>query len=235
MKPPILALALVYTLLLQTKLDAALITINVSGEIRSVDGTYSPDLSVDDAINAVFAYDTDELYASSSDTNGSTDPGHEYSSFYEFSSPPYGGSVTHVASSGTFTGDVAAVVVNNNLSNGGDDLDNIIAANTYDWIEILSSNTVDGVNGYPSDGEEWTLAFFSSDTSWITDGSLIPDNLPANYTPILVGQEFDVDENVIGVVFVDINSITFTAVPEPASVSLLGLGSIALLIRRKRG
>ena len=108
------------------------------------------------------------------------------------------------------------------------------ALNTYDWIEILSSNTIDGPNGYPANGEEWTLALFSSDTSWITDGSLIPDDLPADYTPILVGQEFDENENVIGVVFVDISSISITAVPEPSSTALLGLGGLGLLLRRRR-
>ena len=234
MKAHILTIAAITCLSLYTKSSAALIVINASGQIHSVDGTYSPDLSVGDAINAVFVYDTDELQAISADTNGSTDPGHEYSSFYEFSSPPYGGTVTHVPSSGSSAGTLAAVVVNDNQTNGGTDLDNLIAVNTYDWIEILSSNTIDGPNGYPANGEEWTLALFSSDTSWITDGSLIPDDLPADYTPILVGQEFDENENVIGVVFVDISSISITAVPEPSSTALLGLGGLALLLRRRR-
>jgi hypothetical protein len=233
MKALRLLLSLTISLSLYTTSHAVIVTINASGQIRSVDGTYSPDLSTGDNINAVFVYDTDEQQATSSDTDGSTDPGHEYSSFYELPSPPYGGTVTHVPSGGTFTSDTAAVVVNDNLQNGGADLDNIIAVNTYDWIEVLGSNTIDGPNGYPADGEEWTLAMFS-DTSWITDGSLIPDDLPADYTPVLVGQEFDESENVIGVVFVDINSISITVVPEPSSSSIFALGCAALILRRRR-
>ena len=74
--------ALLSNLFLVTQSYAALVTINVSGQINFVDGTYSPDLTVSDNINAVFVYDTDEAQATSADTVGSTDPGHEYTSFF---------------------------------------------------------------------------------------------------------------------------------------------------------
>lgn len=226
--------ALLSNLFLVTQSYAALVTINVSGQINFVDGTYSPDLTVSDNINAVFVYDTDEAQATSADTAGSTDPGHEYTSFYEFSTPPYGGTVTHVASGDSFNGNLAAVVVNDNLSNGGSDLNNLIPAGTYDWIEILGSTTVDGPNGYPVDGEGWTLALFSSDTSWITDGTLIPNNLPSAYTAILVGQEFGAQEGAIGSVIVEISSVSVVGIPEPSSALLLSLGCLSFALRRSR-
>jgi|AOAMet2_C27A4_35_1029305.scaffolds.fasta_scaffold01441_2 hypothetical protein len=213
---------------------AARVNINVSGQISAVDGSYDPDLAVGDNMSATFIYDTDETQATSANTVGSTEPGHEFTSFYEFSSPAYGGMVTHTLTGNAFTSSIAGLIVNDDLSNGGPDLNNLIPTGTYDWIEILGSTTKDGPLGNPADGEEWTLALFSSDTSWITDGTLIPDDLPSSYTTILVGKEFDESENEIGNVLVDITSVSVTSIPEPSSALLLGLGALGIVLHRKR-
>lgn len=216
-----------------TSANASVISIDISGTIADVIGSYAPDLVSGQAVNATFTYNTDESVATTANTTPSLDPGHEYTSFYEFASPPYGGTVNIPILPATFTSDSAAVVVNDDISIDGADLNGAISSGTYDWIEILGSTTIDGPTGYPADGEEWTLALFGP-TTWITDGSLIPNDLPNTYTAILVGIEFDALENEIGVVFVNIDTIT--VVPEPGSYGLsLGLAICAFLsLRRKR-
>jgi hypothetical protein len=213
--------------------NATLITIDITGTIGDVSGSYTDALTSGQAINATFTYDTSELLAGpGSQTTPSTDPGHEFTSFYEFNSPPYGASVNIPAITASFAGDAAGVVVNDNMFIDGADLNNTIVSGTYDWIEILGSTTSDGPNNYPADGEEWTLGIFSS-TSWFSDGSVIPDNLPVSYTPIMLGLEFDSNENEIGAVFVNID--TLTVIPEPSSALLIGFVglSCAVVFRRR--
>ena len=119
------------------------------------------------------------------------------------------------------------------------DTGDLLPAGTYDWIEILGS-TASGIclvpGGVcnpdeisPADGEEWSLALFG-DSTWITDGSLIPDDLPALHTALVVGFEFDASGNEIGSFFA-----TATLVPEPTVLALLGLcGSFAGLRAMRR-
>ena len=179
-----------------------------------------------------FSYNTDEAEAGpGSQTTPSNVPGHEFTSFYEFSSPPYGGTITIPAISAMFTPNNAALVVNDDLPIIGADINNYVSDGTYDWIEILGSTTVDGPTGQPSDGEEWTLAFFA-DPSWFNDGSVIPDDLPGSYTPLMLGLEFDAAENEIGSVGVNIGGVTIT--PEPSLPVLAGLGSFLMLLARRR-
>ena len=225
-------LSLAFSTAILSSTYATTISIDISGTISSVSGSYAPDLFTGQAVTASFSYNTNELAATSADTTPSLDPGHEYTSFYDFESPPYGGTVNIPSISATFTSNSAAVVVNDDLFIDGADLDGALASGTYDWIEILASTTVDGTTGYPADGEEWTLAIFGP-TDWITDGSLIPDDLPSSYTAILLGIEFDDFEEEIGIVFVEIGSMT--VVPEPSSCALLlGVAALAIIgIRRK--
>lgn len=231
------ALTIITFLSIFVAADAAIVTFTVSGTINYREGTFS-DLNAGEAMNAVFKYDTDEAQATSADTAGSVEPGHEYSSFYDFASPPYGGTVTHVPSDSTFTSNIAGVVVNNNLTNGGADLNDLILSGTYDWIEILGSTTVDGPDGNPADGQEWSLALFTTDTTWITDGTLIPDDLPDSYTAILVGTEFDgsASENGVdvGTVLVDISSISVSVIPEPSQAFLFGVCALSFACRSRR-
>ena len=225
-------LSLAFSTVILSSTYATFISIDIGGTISSVTDSYAPDLVTGQAVTASFSYNTDEAVATSADTTPSLDPGHEYTSFYDFESPPYGGTVNIPSIPATFTSNSAAVVVNDDLFIDSADVNGALASGTYDWIEILASTAVDGANGYPANGEEWTLAIFGP-TNWITDGSLIPDDLPSSYTAILLGIEFDEFENEIGIVFVEIGSMT--VVPEPSNFALLfGVAALAIIgIRRK--
>ena len=149
-------------------------------------------------VDTMFVYDTDEAQAGpESQTTPSTNPGHEFTSFYEFSSPPYGAEVDVPSVPFACASSTAALVVDDNLPISGEDVNDSIPDGTYDWIEILGAPTLAGPTGNPADGQEWTLAVFS-DTAWIEDGSLIPDNFPDSYTPLMLGIEFDEYENEVG-------------------------------------
>lgn len=184
------------------------VTATVTGTVGDVEGSYTSSLATGQVLTATFVYDTDEAQAGpGSQTTPSNEPGHEFSSFYEFSTPPFGSTLEISPPPQSFTSETAAVVVNDDLPILGDDLNGYLVDGTYDWIEILGATTIDGAGGNPADGEEWTLAFFG-DAGWITDGSLIPDDLPATYTPVMLGIEFDVDENEVGIVWIDVSSVT---------------------------
>ena len=88
----------------------------------------------------------------------------------------------------------------------------------------------------PADGEEWTVAVFGP-TTWITDGSLIPDDLPATPTTLVVGFEFDASGNEVGAIFATSSiSLAPPAVPlmGPIGVGLL-VGTLAVVGRRVLG
>ena len=127
---------------------------------------------------------------------------------------------------------LVGVVVNDDLPLTADDTGGLLPAGTYDWIEILGSTT-DGVCLLPGgicepdeispvDGEEWTLAIFG-DQTWISDGSLIPDDLPASPTLLLVGFEFDEFGEETGGVFA---TVSITNLPE----GVPALGSVGLVV-----
>ena len=88
---------------------------------------------------------------------------------------------------------------------------------TYDWIELLGSTmgSVCLIPGgvcapdefSPADGEEWTLAIFG-DSSWFTDGSVIPDELPASFVSLLVGIDFDPAGKEVGFAFATIDTFS---------------------------
>lgn len=184
------------------------VTATVTGTVGDVEGSYTSSLVTGQTLTATFVYDTDEAKAGpGSQTTPSNEPGHEFSSFYEFATPPFGCNLQVSPPLQSFTSETAAVVVNDNLPILEDDLNGYLVDGTYDWIEILGATTIDGAGGNPADGEEWTLAFFG-DAGWITDGSLIPDDLPATYTPVMLGIEFDKDENEVGIVWIDVTSVT---------------------------
>ena len=207
-----------------------IVTLEVSGTVGDVSGSYVGGLVPGQEVTAIFVYDTDEALAGpGSQTTPSTEPGHEFSSFYEFASPPYGATVTIPALPATFTSNTAGLVVNDDMFMAGADVNNYVSDGTYDWIEILGSTTVDGPTGNPADGEEWTFAMFAN-PGWILDGSLIPDDLPPSYTPVMLGAEFDEFENETGLVWVNVNSVT--VIPEPATTTLMGGALLVLLARR---
>ena len=62
-----------------------------------------------------------------------------------------------------------------------------------------------------------------SDTSWISDGSLIPDTLPASFTPIFVGIEYDAAGVETGIMF-ETPAVTFEEAVQSPSIGPAGLG-----------
>ncbi|WP_432800216.1 PEP-CTERM sorting domain-containing protein [Poriferisphaera sp. WC338] len=218
------------------------VELEVSGTVDLVSGNYVGDVMVGHAINGTFIFDTDEANAApSSQTTPSNVPGHEFSSFYDFVGAPYGVSLSIPALGGSFnnTGPVG-VVVNDDLELTAAETNGMVSDGTYDWIEILGSTTVSICTHpsgtcnqnelVPADGEEWTLAIVTSDTNWITDGSLIPDALPSSYTLFIVGNEFDENGNEVGLVIA-----SASIVPEPASVALLtSMVGIGVFARRRK-
>jgi len=225
---------------------AAPVTIDITATIDNVTGSYSTSGLAGQSMTGTFIYDTDEAKADfGAITTPSTVPGHEFSSFYEFSASPYGMSLSVPAISGSFSNTTPlGVVVNDNLALTSGETNGLLADGIYDWIEILGSTTQSvclqpggcaADEFSPANGEEWTLALFA-DSGWFSDGSVIPDNLPATYSALLVGFEFDAAGTEIGSVFATVNSVTVSAVPVPAAAWLFGSGLLGLLgIARRKG
>jgi hypothetical protein len=199
--------------------------LDITSTIQDVSGSFVGNFVIGQTLSGSFIYDTDEANAGpGSITTPSTVSGHEFSSFYEFPDAPNSVSLSTPASPGFFTNTVAvAVVVNDNLPLTSGETGGVLSDGVYDWIEILGSSTV-GIcllpgggcapNEFsPADGQEWTLAIFG-DTDWFSDGSLVPDNLPATYSTLLVGFEFDAAGNEVGAVFATVDTLTtFTPAP----------------------
>jgi len=216
-------------------------------------GSYVGDLDPGVMLGGSIALDTDESAAFNSITTPSTVPGHEFTSFYEFATADgysWNGDLIPPSGAG-FAADVMGIVVNNNLPLLSAETGGILPDGTYDWIELLGSTTVSiclepgGVCApdqfTPADGEEWTLGIFSTDANWFTDGSVIPDELPASFVSLLVGIDIDAAGNEVGFVFATVDTFSSdlpqaesTAVSAPATAGLVGLFLItAARIRRR--
>ena len=210
---------------------AAPITIDVTATIAFVSGDYVGQIATGQEMTGTFIYDTDEANADpGAITTPSNVEGHEFSSFYEFTGPPYDVSLNIPAPPFSFSFDniaPVAVVVNDNLPLVADDTAGFGPVGITDWIEILGGTTV-GIclldppdscapdEFSPANGEEWTLAIFG-DFGWFNDGSVIPDGLPGSDTRLIVGGRFDEFGNETGLVIA-----TVSTVPVPAAVWLFG-------------
>lgn len=232
---------------------AAPFSVNFTATIQSSTGSYAGDLAFGTNVGGSIALDTDEAAASGSITTPSVVPGHEFTSFYDFSPlDGYSWNVDLIPTSGDgFTASIMSIVVNNNLTLSSADVGGILPDGTYDWIELLGSTTgsaclePDGICApdefSPVDGEEWTLAIFG-DSSWFTDGSVIPDELPASFVSLLVGIDYDLEGNEAGFAFATVDSFSSdlpqaeaVALSAPATAGILGLFLIAAArIRRRR-
>ena len=235
----------------QPAVNAAPFTVDVTATVFASVGTYAGDLVVGTGLVGSISLTTDEGAASFADPTPSTVPGHEYTSFYGFDSPPFSwtGSAPSLGPPG-FTADTLGIVVNNNLTLTAAETGGLFADGTYDWIELLGSTTIDvcppGLTCpfpdpfTPGDGEEWTLAIVA-DSTWFTDGSVIPDALPGTFTPVLIGNDFDADGNEVGVVIatVDTFETTLPTLPTaqihaPATATLGGLLFLIGYMGRRR-
>ena len=202
------------------------------------DGTYASNLAIGNTINGAFIFDTDEANASSAETTPGTVPGHEFTSFYDFSGAPYSVSINSGSFNFANTAPVS-VVVNDNLFLTSEETNGALTIDgNYDWIEILGSTTTDVAGPHtPGNGQEWTLALIADDGNWFSDGSLIPDNIPpSSYIPILIGLDFDSNGDEVGFAFATVDSLTVSSVPVPAAVWLFASGLIGLtgVARRKK-
>ena len=227
-------------------------SISATATVVSSTGSYAGDLVPGTVLQADIALSTDEGDASSAITTPSVVPGHEFTSFYEFSTTDgfsWAGDLVP-PSGGGFNADTMGIVVNNDLPLTSADTGGLLPDGTYDWIELLGSTTVDAclVPGgvcapdefSPVDGEEWTLAFFG-DSSWFTDGSVIPDALPADVTALLVGIELDELGEEVGFVFAtvgdfstDLPRLPAAEIPAPAGAGFLALFVVAAAWNRRR-
>lgn len=245
-----LSLGIALTGFAVTSANAAPFTVNANAEIFLSSGSFAADLSVGTNISAAISLSTDEADAFAAITTPSTVPGHEFTSFYEFASPPFSWAGDLVPPTGSgFAADVLGIVVNNDLPLTSAETAGLLPTGTYDWIELLGSTTVDVclIPGgcapgefTPADGEEWTLGIFA-DSSWFTDGSVIPDELPASFTALIVGVEFDAAGNEIGFALATVDDFSSslpqaqtTAISAPATAGLAGLLVIAAARLRRR-
>ncbi len=231
-------LASVVLLGLATTAQSAPTLLTVSGTIDVVEGSYVGDFVAGQPFIGTFIYDTDESNAApSSITTPSNVPGHEFSSFYDFLGAAYDVVLSFPAIPATFDSETVSVVVNDDLFLAAEDVNGAVSDGLHDWIEILGSTAIGiclepgGVcepNEYsPADGEEWTLAIFS-DTGWISDGSLVPDDFPSTYTALVVGIEVDVAGVETGLVLADVVVTGPTIISVP-TVPGLGVPGALLL------
>ena len=218
--------------------QAAPFTVDITATVFISAGSFAGDLVPGTGLVGHTSLTTDESAAFNAITTPSTVPGHEFTSFYEFSNPPFSWTGTApTLGGGGFSADTLGIVVNNDLTLTAAETGGLFADGTYDWIELLGSTAVDvcppGATCppdpfTPGDGEEWTLAIVA-DSTWFTDGSVIPDALPASFTPVLVGNEFDLDGNEIGFVLATVDTFettlptAATSVSAPATATLGGL------------
>ena len=225
-----------------SKVTAATIRIDVTATVQDasgsyLDNTYASNLSVGQSVNGTFIFDTSEASANTAETTPSYEPGHEFTSFYDFAGAPYEVSVSSNNFNFTNTAPVGVVVNNNLLLTSAETNGAISTDGYYDWIEILGSTTSDVAGPHtPGNGQEWTLALIAEDGNWFTDGSVIPDNVPpSSYTPILIGLDFDSVGDEVGFVFASVDTLTVSAVPVPAAVWLFGSGLLTLVgLARRR-
>lgn len=184
-------------------------TLTVTGTINTVLGSYVNDMSVGEEIVATFVYDTNILNADYQDLEGSDEPGHQYSSMFEFNDAPYGVEL----SNGFENESPIAVLVNNDIWLTPEETNGTIAvAGYYDWLEILGSTTLSYTppgSEYetPANGEEWTFALFAKDSNWFDNGKIIPETLPNALSAVLIGYHYDDEGNEVGTVFVTVESI----------------------------
>ncbi len=229
-------------LLISTAVLALPIQYSVSTTVTAAEGSYAGDVLVGHTITGTFLVDNDTANAGpGSDPNPSTNPGHEYSSFWEFPGSSYEVSLFNEDLGAGFTNEAPpVVVVNDNLFLTSDETAGLLPDGTYDWIELLGSTTSDYCPGggepcTPAGGEEWTLAIIA-DPTWFSDGASIPDALPASYTTFLIGFEFDEVGNETGMVFAQVDTLSASVVPLPAAVWLFGSALAALgWVRGRRG
>lgn len=215
-------------LLLSTSVLAVPVRYGVTSTVSFVDGSYAGDVAVGQTITGTFVVDSDKANAGpGSDPTPSSNPGHEYSSFWEFPGAPYGVDLLNMSLGSSFSSSSApAIVVNNNLSITSDETGGMVADGSYDWIEVLGATTAsacllpgglcDPGEYTPVDGEEWTLAIFA-DSSWITADDEIPTGLPGSYTAFLIGIETDAAGIEIGTIIAPAGSLTLSPVPLPAA------------------
>jgi hypothetical protein len=224
--------------------NAAPLQFDISSTVTNVEGSYVGGVFVGETITGTFIVDDDTANGGlGSDPGPGENPGHEYTSFWEFNGLPYSVDLLDVQQDGHYSSDTQAIVVNDGLAITADETGDLISDGTYDWIEILGATTSDYCPApggictdnqiLVADGEEWTLAIFASDDSWFTGGG-IPQNLPASYTAFLIGFEFDEVGDDIGLILAPVDTLEVSAVPVPAAVWLFGTALIGLLGFGKR-
>ncbi len=109
--------SIIISLLFSGTVLAAPLLFTVSTTVNAVDGAYVGGLLVGDTITGSFLVDNDKDNASpGSDPGPGTIPGHEYTSFWEFSGPSYGVDLLNVQRNARFTSDIEAIVVNDGLN-----------------------------------------------------------------------------------------------------------------------
>jgi hypothetical protein len=208
--------------------------------VTAVEGSYVGAFAPGQSFSGSFVYDTDEAQADpGAITTPSVVPGHEFTSFYEFPSPPYHTDLSFPEVPGVFNANSTAVVVNNDLALTAEEINGVVSDGIYDWIELLGSTAI-GIclepgglcapDEYsPADGEGWTIAIIG-DPSWFSDGSVVPDDLPVAPSSLIVGFEFDQNGVETGAVFASVSYSVSDAAPTVPTLGPLGLIATACFL-----
>ena len=236
--------------LASTPVLASPVSIDVSYTIQAIDftstspdisGTFASTFSAGQVIHGTFVYDDDETVGSK-EVDGS-----ETSYYYTGVTGPYGVSINSTGGynfSGNSYGAGLGNDVDITLAISTEETNGKLVPGTYDLFDVFGDSTVDLCSVVstcspgefiPSDGQEWGMNIINSDTSWLSNDGLIPDDLmPTGYTALLIGKEYNAAGVIIGqaVLTIDFN---VTSVPVPAAVWLFGSGLIGLIgvARRK--
>lgn len=240
--------------------SAAQVTIDFTGLVKAINGDMYGYFSLDEiAPTSQFSYSTDETQASLTNTAGSTAPGNSYDSLYHFSGVPNGITLTYpmilgpgpgpgpVTGSGTGAdyaydsgGNVEVRITNNRVIDQATSaaFTGLVTPGIYDWLDIRWTDSGLAL-GTGIDLQTWQLSV-TSDASWFTDGTLIPDALPATFALLMYGSHDDSFGNHIGHMLAIPSSYSVgapvSAVPVPPAAWLLasGLAGLGVTARRKQ-
>jgi len=225
--------------------SAAQMTVDFTGLVKYLTGSMSGYFLIDEvAPTSQFSFSTDETQASLTNTVGSTIPGDSFDSLYRFSGAPNDISLTYPMLYSfpptyySFKSDnnIEVRVTNDRIIDqaASTALAGLVAPDTYDWVDLLWTG-----NGFAYDysinSQTWKLSIIGNST-WFTDGKLIPDALPTTFALLLYASYDDTAGHHVGEILAIPSSYSVSAVPLPPALWLLasGIAGLGLTARRRQ-